>query len=217
MQRNPQLALTKIMEEYWELVAASENNKIYECSDLFVHILMYLNRISLSIEDILNELNKRRWTLKTLIQRNDLYDENQKEILIGITNSKYFDKTDKFAEDDLGIKIIRYSNRNLLVKGEIVNQEKFSKYFPYDKYIKLLLLPCKPKDMIWLLASKRLTHIITYDTIIENYPKISTLIHQIIDPTICIALISRQEDIIEPNKWTNTRSLKLHDSSFVIN
>ncbi|CAF5143551.1 unnamed protein product, partial [Rotaria sp. Silwood1] len=68
MQRNSQLVLTKIMEEYWELVAASENNKIYECSDLFVHILIYLNSIGLSLEDISNELNKRRWTLKTLIQ-----------------------------------------------------------------------------------------------------------------------------------------------------
>ncbi|CAF4912299.1 unnamed protein product [Rotaria sp. Silwood1] len=203
MQRNSQLVLTKIMEEYWELVAASENNKIYECSDLFVHILIYLNSIGLSLEDISNELNKRRWTLKTLIQYDNLCEVKQNEILIAITNSKYFNKTDQFAENELGIKIIRYSNRNLLIEGEIINQEKFSKYFPHDRYSKLSLLPCNPKDMIWLLASKRITHIITYDTIIENYPKISTRIHQIIDPTIYLALISRQEDIIEPDKWTN--------------
>ena len=125
-----------------------------------------------------------------------------KEIIIAITNSKYKEKTDRFAEQELGIQIIRHSERNLSVQGQIIDDQKFSKYFATNSNIKLSLLPCKPKDMTWLLASKRVTHLITFDTLVKNFPKIYSIRHEIVDPSICLALIQRQNDIIEPENWT---------------
>ena len=57
MQRNPHLALAKVMEEFWEVVAGHQDNQVSECSDLFVHLVMYLNGIGVTMEDIFNELN----------------------------------------------------------------------------------------------------------------------------------------------------------------
>ncbi|CAF4117487.1 unnamed protein product [Adineta steineri] len=201
IQRNPQLALAKIMEEFWEVVAGHEDNQISECSDLFVHLIMYLNGMGITIEDISNELNSRRWKEK---QNNNQHITEQisKEIIIGITTSKYTEKTDRFAEEELGIKITRHSNRNFQVNGEIIDENKFSKYFGNESNMKLSFHSSKPKDMIWLLASKRVTHIISFEPVVKNYPKVYSIIHQIIDPTICLALLCRKGAIIEPEKWT---------------
>jgi phosphoribosyl-ATP pyrophosphohydrolase len=202
MQRNPQLALAKIMEEFWEVISAHQDNQISECSDLFVHLIMYLNGMGISIEDVSNELNTRRWIPRSLIENNEILKPKSKEIIIGITTCKYTDKTDRFAEEQLGIKITRYSGRNYLVNGQIIDKKKFSKYFGNDETIQLSLFTCKPKDMIWLLASQRLTHIITFENVVKNYPKIYSVIHEIIDPSICLALICRQGESIEADKWT---------------
>jgi phosphoribosyl-ATP pyrophosphohydrolase len=203
MQSNPQLALMKIMEEFWEIVAGHEDDQISECSDLFVHLLMYLNGMGISIEDIYNELNARRWAVRSLNEKKEVSEEKSKEIIIAITTCKYTQKTDRFAEEELGIKITRYPGRSLLVQGDIVDREKFSKYFGTDESIKLSFFTSKPKDMMWLLASKRVTYIVTYETTVKNYPKIYSVVHEIIDPTICLALICRKGACIEPEKWTH--------------
>jgi phosphoribosyl-AMP cyclohydrolase/phosphoribosyl-ATP pyrophosphohydrolase/uncharacterized protein related to proFAR isomerase len=203
MQRNPQLALAKVMEEFWEVMASHQDHQISECSDLFIHLVMYLNGIGVTMEEIFNELNARRWAPNLLIEENQISKKISNEIIIGITTAKYTDKTDRFAQEQLGIKIIRYSGRSLLVKGEIIDREKFEKYFGNDQNIKLSLFTSKPKDMAWLLASKRVTHLITFETVVKNYPTVYTLIHHIVDPTISLALISRKGALIEPQKWTN--------------
>jgi ATP phosphoribosyltransferase len=64
------------------------------------------------------------------------------------------------------------------------------------------LFPCKPKDMPWLLASRRVTHLFTYETVIQNYPTAYTILHEAVDPTISIALICRKGASIEPDTWT---------------
>jgi phosphoribosyl-ATP pyrophosphohydrolase len=203
MQRNPQLALAKVMEEFWEVMASDNDHQVSECSDLFIHFVMYLNGIGVTMEDIFNELNARRWTPTTLIEQKEISEKKYNEIIIGITTAKYTDKTDRFAEEELGIKIIRHSGRSLLVKGQIIDRDKFSKYFGNDENIKLSLFGSKPKDMAWLLASKRVTHLITFETVVKNYPTVYTCIHEIGDATISLALICRKGACIEPEKWTN--------------
>ncbi|CAF1468962.1 unnamed protein product [Rotaria sp. Silwood1] len=203
MQRNPQLALAKVLEEFWEVMASPQDYQVSECSDLFVHLVMYLNGIGVTMEDIFNELNARRWAPKIFNEQNKISDKKSKEIIIGITTSKYTDKTDRFAEEQLGIKINRQSGRNLYVKGDIVDRNKFCKYFDYDEDVKLSLFPSKPKDMPWLLASKRVTHLITFETVVKNYPKVYTLLHEVPDPNICLALLCRKGACIEPEKWTH--------------
>ncbi|CAF1968439.1 unnamed protein product [Rotaria magnacalcarata] len=202
IQRNPQLALAKIMEEFWEVVVAPQDNQVSECSDLLVHLIMYLNGNGISIEDIFNELHARRWAPKRSVENTKIPDEKSNEIIICISASKYPDKTDEFAEEQLGIKITRHSGRNLLVEGQIVDRNKFCKYFSHEENIKLSLFISRPQDMPWLLASKRVTHVITFETVIKNYPKFYTVLHEIVDPTHFLALVCRKGACIEPEKWT---------------
>ena len=56
------LAKEKVLEEENELkVAVEENsNKIHEAADVFYHLIMYLDRNAIKIEDIMDELNSRK-------------------------------------------------------------------------------------------------------------------------------------------------------------
>ncbi|CAF4362942.1 unnamed protein product [Rotaria sp. Silwood2] len=111
--------------------------------------------------------------------------------------------SDRFAEEQLEIKIIRQSGRSLCVKGEIIDQNKFCKYFDHDENIKLSLFPSKPKDMPWLLASKRVIHLVTFETVVKNYPTVYIILHEVADPNICLALLCRKGACIEPKKSTH--------------
>ena len=59
---NKSLAKNKVLEEINELIEAVENNsnKIHEAADVFYHLIMYLEANDIKIEDVMNELNKRK-------------------------------------------------------------------------------------------------------------------------------------------------------------
>ena len=52
----------KVQEEIKELIEAVENNsnEIHEAADVFYHLIMYLEANDVNIEDVMNELNKRK-------------------------------------------------------------------------------------------------------------------------------------------------------------
>ena len=56
------LSKEKILEEINELIEAVENdsNKIHEAADVFYHLTMYLETNNIKIEDVMNELDKRK-------------------------------------------------------------------------------------------------------------------------------------------------------------
>ena len=56
------LSKEKILEEINELIEAVENdtNKIHEAADVFYHLAMYLEANEIKIEDVMEELNKRK-------------------------------------------------------------------------------------------------------------------------------------------------------------
>ena len=56
------LSKKKILEEIHELVEAVENNsnKIHEAADVFYHLIMYLEANNVKIEEVMEELNKRK-------------------------------------------------------------------------------------------------------------------------------------------------------------
>jgi len=56
------LSKEKVLEEINELIEAVENNsnKIHEAADVFYHLIMYLEANDIKIEDIMDELNKRK-------------------------------------------------------------------------------------------------------------------------------------------------------------
>ena len=53
---------TKVLEEINELIEAVEKdtNKIHEAADVFYHLIMYLEANNIKIEDVMDELNKRK-------------------------------------------------------------------------------------------------------------------------------------------------------------
>ena len=56
------LSKEKVLEEINELIEAVENNsnKIHEAADVFYHLIMYLEANDIKIEDVMNELSKRK-------------------------------------------------------------------------------------------------------------------------------------------------------------
>jgi len=56
------LSKEKVLEEINELIEAAEKdtNKIHEAADVFYHLIMYLEANDVKIEDVMEELNKRK-------------------------------------------------------------------------------------------------------------------------------------------------------------
>ena len=56
------LAKEKVLEEINELIEAVEKdtNKIHEAADVLYHLIMYLEKSGIKIEDVMKELNSRR-------------------------------------------------------------------------------------------------------------------------------------------------------------
>jgi len=59
---NKSLSKEKVLEEINELIDAVENNsnKIHEAADVFYHLIIYLEANEIKIEDVMEELNKRK-------------------------------------------------------------------------------------------------------------------------------------------------------------
>jgi len=56
------LSKAKVLEEVDELIEAIEEdtNKIHEAADVFYHLLMYLEANDVKVEDVMQELEKRK-------------------------------------------------------------------------------------------------------------------------------------------------------------
>ena len=56
------LSKSKVLEEINELIEAVEkdSNKIHEAADVFYHLLIYLEANNIKIEDVMEELGKRK-------------------------------------------------------------------------------------------------------------------------------------------------------------
>ena len=59
---NKSLSKEKVLEEINELIEAVEkdSNKVHEAADVFYHLIMYLEANDVKVEDIMQELNKRK-------------------------------------------------------------------------------------------------------------------------------------------------------------
>jgi len=67
---NKSLSKEKVLEEINELIEAVENNtnKIHETADVLYHLTIYLEANDIKIEDVMNELNKRKkWVMIIII------------------------------------------------------------------------------------------------------------------------------------------------------
>ena len=59
---NKSLSKEKVLEEVNELIEAIEKNtnKVHEAADVFYHLMMYLEANNIQIEDVEEELEKRK-------------------------------------------------------------------------------------------------------------------------------------------------------------
>ena len=59
---NKSLSKEKVLEEINELVEAVDKNSnfIHEAADVFYHLIMYLEANNVKIEEVMEELNKRK-------------------------------------------------------------------------------------------------------------------------------------------------------------
>ena len=60
--KDKSLSRAKVLEEINELIEAVEENtnKTHEAADVFYHLLMYLEANKIKIEDVMQELEKRK-------------------------------------------------------------------------------------------------------------------------------------------------------------
>ena len=60
--KDKNLSKEKVLEEINELIEAVDNNsnKIHEAADVLYHLIMYLEANDIKIEDVMEELNKRK-------------------------------------------------------------------------------------------------------------------------------------------------------------
>jgi len=68
--KDKSLSKEKVLEEINELVESVEKNtnKIHEAADVFYHLIMYLESNDIKIEDVMEELNKRKkWVTMIII------------------------------------------------------------------------------------------------------------------------------------------------------
>ena len=67
--KDKNLNTSKVKEEINELLESVENNtnKIHEAADVFYHLIVYLEANGVKIEDIMEELNKRKKWVTTII------------------------------------------------------------------------------------------------------------------------------------------------------
>ena len=56
------LSKEKVLEEIGELIESVEKNtnKIHEAADVFYHLIMYLEKSDIKVEDVMEELNSRK-------------------------------------------------------------------------------------------------------------------------------------------------------------
>ena len=69
--RDKSLSKEKVLEEINELIESVEKNtnKIHEAADVFYHLIMYLEANDIKIEDVMEELNKRKkWKFLKYLQ-----------------------------------------------------------------------------------------------------------------------------------------------------
>lgn len=101
--------------------------------------------------------------------------------------------------NELGIQMIKPTGRSLEIRYNIVDEEKYRKYFGDNK---VYFVNMRPKDMPYMVSSGTIDGAITYSSVILNQPDIFKSICEVVDPDIELSLIKRKSDTINTDEWT---------------
>lgn len=173
-----QTAMLNLIQGVWKIEESP--------SEFMKNLLVYLSSNNISITDIKNDLNADRWNI--------FQEKNKKEretLLIAITSSKYQEKTNNFLRQNLGVELeAKKSKRSLKLHHKIINKGEclYKKHF--TKPIKFI--SCRPKDMPWLMAFGRIDGAVTYNTVMDNYPKVYKTSNLVEDNDLKLCLVKKK-------------------------
>jgi len=191
MQRNSGLTLAKLIEEYWEIICADTDSKKLECADMLVHYLMYLNSLDISFDDILNELNTRRYSPSIIVTRTSKRRKFEDKIIIGIA----LHNTNKFIKDELGLEIV--NTKLFRIEYEVIDKEKYAKFFGLKT---LVIVPMRVEDMSMLVGI--VDYVVGYDQDIKNGPLEYTSCVEMCDKSLRLVLLKKKGEEIDVSKWS---------------
>ena len=188
-----ELLLSQLQTQFNDLIISSKD--ICKTSLFLEALLKYINFNNLTYVELCNEINRKNWIPK-LRAENINYKNN---LTIAITYEKYSVYTTDFIEKNFGIKINPLNKKNLKITYTIVNPLLYDKYF---SNLEVKFVQMKPKDMINSLSLKIVDGIVTFNTVLNNYPKILNVKLSQVENNMSLCLIKRKNDIIKPfNLW----------------
>lgn len=214
MKKTPGVAALKVWEEYWELLSATAyKDKIHESADIVFHMLALLNGLDISWKDVVRELNSRKHMVKLNLPTVKKVRRYGGRIVIGVNTKKYTDKTDEYMKEHLGVKLIRGEGKNLYLDYQVCDQAKFDTYFKKQpnntdndepnelNEVEIKFIGLRPKDMPYYLGIGLINGCVTYNTVMDNYPKVSTQLHKTVAHELRLCLIKRKDDVIKTREW----------------
>lgn len=209
LKKHPGLALSKLFEEFYELMSGSQ--KIDESADLLLHLLAYLSGIGVELDDINNELNRRHWNPKLLTTSEHKtftpdVKHKQDKFYIAITGDKYCSMNDEYILDKFGIQIHRGASRDEKITYTIIDQTKYDTFFNGKQVI---FVGIKPKDMSSAITNGQVDAVITYNTALYNLPDVFEIVSEDMCPQLKLALIQRNEDVIDISEYNKCKKLRI--------
>ena len=207
LKKNSGIFPMKMWEKYWDILNTKDNdnkNKIIMSADIIFNLLSFLNGNSIKWNDVISELNITKHSSvlynKSLIGSNDT-NIKRDYIVIFINIEKVKDKTDIYLNEYLGIELIRniIDYENLYLDYKIINQDKFNIYF--NSNVKLKFISLYSQDMPYYIGIGLIDKCITFNTIMNLYPKVAIEQHKIISYELRLCLLKRKDDIIKIRDW----------------
>lgn len=183
---------SKVLEEAEELVCASRPEEIiHEAADLLYFILMFLEKQSVSVEDVESELIKRQYTV--LKSGFDIEIKNKEKFKVGVVLNN-IDTTFVFEylEDMFNTKIKKANNSARCLKFICERDD-------------VMIIPVKPKDISTLVNNGFLDAVVSYEDIILNYPTNVEKMPITKNKTkqVSIVVACREEDSLEKFRQEN--------------
>ena len=186
--------LTHIIDDFYKISNLNDkpdSQDIEDVSTFLVNYMSYIKSKNISLENILNRINANKWNTFN----KDKVTPLKSLYKIGITGEKYSNKTDNYILTNLGIKVNRPQNRSMSISYEIVDKDKYNKFF--DKEI--VFVPLRPKDMVYQYSNGVIDGYIAYSSITDNYPHILNCVDKIVDSDIKVCLLNKKGHIFNKN------------------
>ncbi len=189
MMKQPAFALAKMFEELQEIVSASSDTLMSECSDMLIHMLMFMSGRGVTLEDILNELNARRYAIRAP----PAAKVSSTTVTLLVTANKYAGLTDSFLERHAGIRVLREGGRSLKIGAEVIDPVLCERIFGTTT---VRIMGCRPKDMAATIARGLANGAITYNTVADNQPPVMhAVVSEPVD-ALRLCLIKRKDAVV---------------------